>query len=51
MFLERYIITNKKSPSEVQMKGVTVCLDSVSFVLCPPLTIKEKEMVPVETLI
>ena len=32
------------------MKGVTVCLDDVSFVLCPPFIIKEKEM-SVETLI
>ena len=26
------------------MKGVTVCFDDVSFVLCPPFIIKEKEM-------
>ena len=33
------------------MKGVTVCLDNASFVLCAPFIIKEKEMASVETLI
>ena len=33
------------------MKGVTVCLDNVSFVLCPPFIIKEKEMASAKALI
>ena len=33
------------------MKGVNVCLDNVSFVLCTPFIIKEKEMASVTTLI
>ena len=50
-FLERCIITNRRGSSEFQMKGFTVCLDNVSFVLCTPLIIKEKEMASVMTLI
>ena len=33
------------------MKGVTVCLDNVSFVLCPPFEIKGTEMASMKTLI
>ena len=45
------MITNKKGLWEFQMKGITVCLDNVSFVLCPPFEIKETEMASMKTLI
>ena len=33
------------------MKGVTVCLDNVSFVLCPPFETEGTEMASMKTLI